>query len=420
MTDKRGRLHVKQVATIFGALLALFACSSGRQGAPSLPPLSGAVRPAMPRSDLVAVTPPPDGAVFNYLVSSSVVDASPSPAHGRDAGESGLVTVSWSVNNGSYALSLSPSPAGTSLPAEEDVDPFLIPGTYQFASTPSGLLETYQGYHATDGGANYCSFDQTITNTPAKTVAQFPLVSGTSYDGAVSRDVTLNYCSFAHARSSVEDSLEQHRNGSYALRDRYHQDNPLTRVVHDEFVYGNGSGSEKSCEGTTHSGSCTAYSWGTPVKIGGSMAIPFRTATSSFRAAVTPAKVRYVPDWYPKGVPAPLKTDTVTVVDTTMPSGCGAYASQAAAATVESIEELDPVAGTVSTTSNSAYYLPGAVMPACAISLQTTGFYDNRKTGALLRTATRTTTVVMNAAQTPTPAPTASLRHRDANGLKEV
>jgi hypothetical protein len=389
---------------LVGVALFLAACSGNGSSSNAMVPAGRFMPDARSHGPLVPVTPPPNGSQYYYQFSktsttqsSNVSDAMPQTI------ATGTIQATWSLGDGGFELSLTTEPSLGSFEWEQSVKPFLQPGTYAFTSANGSLKEAYYRFsYAYKAVGEYRQIAQSQEDAPAKVVANFPLVAEPAYNAAVNVRIASSYDSYAHADSWGSSKVRINADGSYTSWALNAHDNVLTKTTSSGSVASTGTGQRRDCTYTARTGSiCTGRAWGLPLRRNGASAIPLTTTTKSRTST------RYVPDWYPHGAVAlPLASDTIAVSAATIPSNCSTYAGQAAMATVETIAALDPVAGTITSSTSSAYYAPGNVMLVCGVASQRVEYFDNLGTGRRRKTVTTITTVEMTTKPTPTPSPT--------------
>ena len=390
------------------AVVCLVACSARPSG--TVLPGGDLGTNARLRANLAPVTPPPNGTKYYYRFATTSTTQSAGLADMQpDVDATGLVEAAWANSGAVYTLTLTVSPSPGPFEWQQAVPPFLQPGNYAFTATGGGLAESYSGYSYKGRAGIYLSIAQSSKNLPAAQIAIFPLVPTPARTSTVSVKNTSSYLSSQHADSWGSANATLDAVGSYASSQTDGHDNPRVVSTSRSTVATDATGELHACsQGLASSKQCTDRTWARPVKRNGAWVIAVASKVSVTRLGTTTVHrtLRYVPDWYPHVAPSSsLRTDTVTVTNATIPSGCATYAGQSAVAVVETISAIDPVAGTISASTSYAYYLPGNVMLACGISTQRVKRFANLTTGSLKQTTTTNTTVLMTTAPTPTPSP---------------
>jgi hypothetical protein len=258
-----------------------------------------------------------------------------------------------------------------------------------FDAAGSGLA--YDLYGSVERGASKDSTGVTTTTTETVTYAepfiidQLPETAGASWSDAAGS--TLDSEAIATSGSSTDKTVTTSRriaDGAYSRMVDYHDAGTNYSVTKKQSS--DGSGQDQN-GGSGKEAGLTVF--GTPVRSGSGYVIPVTDTPPGEKSVTT-----NVPDWYPGNGPVGPLLVAITKdlgLSVNVPAKCGIAAGQPATRLQANRAELDVVDGTVTTHSTDRYVIPGMGV-VCTVHESLVKTYDNRATGALVRTE-RTTEV---------------------------
>jgi hypothetical protein len=356
--------------SILTSLVALAAIAA------SLLPLGGGAPAAasIRYADAIGTTdsyrPLANGDEFNY----NVVSETTTTQHGKTSHSTQKSTqtekVAYPVKHGGKAglYALTSTSTYASGPTATDVTYVRLAkqGSFQLEEI---LAETYSEVEGS------VSISETETYKQPSIIDELPEAKGLSWTEAAPFGYTFSYVvpGFTETENGDQDAL-----GGYTEQDKTVAGSSTTTAAYD--LKDDGSGTLAMNPGGT-------YSFGLPVKQGGSYVIPvvYQSATTD------------VPDWYPGGGEPlqPLETLPAAIggfVKT--PKGCGAQAGMTAYDIRVVQTELDPISGEYVTGTSDAYDVAGKGT-VCGIAVTSFKGYDNFTTGKLTSKSTTTYTEIL-------------------------
>jgi hypothetical protein len=249
----------------------------------------------------------------------------------------------------------------------------------------------YDLYGSVERGASKDSTGATTTTTDTLTYAepfvldQLPETAGASWSDAAGS--TLDSEAIETTGSATDKTVTTSRrlaDGAYSRMVDYHDAGTNYSVTKKQSS--DGSGQDQN-GGSGKEAGLTVFA--TPVQSGSAYVIPVTYTPPGEKSVTT-----NVPDWYPGNGPVGPLLVAVTKdlgLSVSVPAKCGIAAGQPATRLQANRIALDVVDGTVTTHSTDRYVIPGMGV-VCTVHESLIKTYDNRATGALVRTE-RTTEI---------------------------
>jgi hypothetical protein len=206
-------------------------------------------------------------------------------------------------------------------------------------------------------------------------IDELPEAQGSSWSEAAAYTYSFGYMGPGY---TITEDIDQDATGGYT--EQYKSVFGSSSMTIDYVLKDNGAGTLTNDPGGT-------YSFGLPIKQGGSYVIP----------VVHQSSTTDVPDWYPGGGQPlqPLQTiPTAIGAPVKTPKACGARANMTAYDVRDDQVILDPVGGSYITGTGDEYDVAG-MGTVCAISVSSVKLYDNLSTGKVTVTSTSTNTEIL-------------------------